>query len=383
MPLSITPPSFSIKIKAALNLQRAVRMVWQAGPRGMVLSALLIFFQGAMPLAHLYLLKGLIDAVTAGIGQTDASYAFGPVVNWIVAAGVAAIVQIGLQQASAYLAEKQSIRVEDYIQERLLAKSVEVDLSFYENPAYLDTLHRAQQEGPYRPTRIVNGLFRLGENSVALVMIAGALFIFKWFAALLLFVAVLPGIAARWFGSKYAFKSNQRQTPAVRKSWYYHTMLTTTEHAREIRMLGLGPLLTRRFRRLKRGLRQMRLSVFRIRTLSDSAVQGAATVLVFGMLGYIAFKTISGAITIGAMVMYFQAFQKGLGCQQAMVEALANLYEDNLFLSHFYAFLDMPCVVKEPKNPIRVPSHRSPAQWPESADWLRYRWLPPPVAPGC
>ena len=133
-----------------------------------------------------------------------------------------------------------------------------VDLSFYENPAYLDTLHRAQQEGPYRPTRIVNGLFRRGENSVALVMIAGALFVFKWFAALLLFVAVLPGIAVRWVGSRYAFKSHQRQTRAQRKAWYYHAMLTSVEHAREIRMLGLGPLLMRRFKRLKRGLRRFR-----------------------------------------------------------------------------------------------------------------------------
>ena len=78
--------------------------------------------------------------------------------------------------------------------------------------------------------------------------------------------------------------------------------------------------------------------MIRIRSLSDSAVQGAATLLVFGMLGYIASQTISGAITIGAMIMYFQAFQKGLSCQRAMVEALGGLYEDNLFLSYLRIF---------------------------------------------
>ena len=361
MPLFTPSPSFSGKIKAALNLQRAVRMVWRAGRGGMVVSALFVVLQGTMPLAHLYLLKGMIDAVTAGIGQADVPHAFGSVAIWIAAAGVAALVQIGLQQVSTYLAERQSVRVEDHIQEQLHAKSTRVDLSFYENPAYLDTLHRAQQEGPYRPTRIVNGLYRLGENSVALIMIASALFVFKWFAALLLFVAVLPGIAVRWFGSRYAFKSHQRQTRAERKAWYYHTMLTGAEHAREIRMLGLGPLLTRRFKRLRRRLRQLRLSVIRIRSLSDGAVQCAATLLVFGMLGYIASQTISGAITIGAMIMYFQAFQKGLGCQRAMVEALAGLYEDNLFLSHFYAFLDTPTKVKEPGNPVRI-ANTAPAE---------------------
>ena len=91
----------------------------------MVLSALLVVFQGATPWAHLYLLKGMIDAVTTGIGQADAPHAFGSVAIWIAAAGVAALVQIGLQQVSVYLADRQSIRVEDFIQEQLHAKSGE------------------------------------------------------------------------------------------------------------------------------------------------------------------------------------------------------------------------------------------------------------------
>jgi ATP-binding cassette subfamily B protein len=49
----------------------------------------------------------------------------------------------------------------------LHAKSIEVDLEYYENSQYLDTLHRAQQEAPFRPTRIVHGLLQTGQSGIS------------------------------------------------------------------------------------------------------------------------------------------------------------------------------------------------------------------------
>jgi len=40
--------------------------------------------------------------------------------------------------------------------------------------------------------------------------------------------------------------------------------------------------------------------------------------------------------------MYYQGFQMGLGSLQAILRGLAGLYEDNLFLTDFYRFLDLP-----------------------------------------
>ena len=46
-------------------------------------------------------------------------------------------------------------------------------------------------------------------------------------------------------------------------------------------------------------------------------------------------------ITLGDLVMYYQAFQRGQGFLQEMLGGLAGLYEDNLFLSNLYEFLDL------------------------------------------
>jgi ATP-binding cassette subfamily B protein len=55
------------------------------------------------------------------------------------------------------------------------------------------------------------------------------------------------------------------------------------------------------------------------------------------------------------MVMYFQAFQRGLGYLQGMLGGMAGLYEDNLFLRNLFEFLDLEPRVREPDHPVPVP----------------------------
>ncbi len=72
------------------------------------------------------------------------------------------------------------------------AKSIAVDLEYYENSRYYDVLHRAQQEAPYRPTRIVNDLMIAGQSLVTLVGVAGLLFTLHWSVGLIVVAAALP-----------------------------------------------------------------------------------------------------------------------------------------------------------------------------------------------
>nr|NJM04198.1 ABC transporter ATP-binding protein [Desulfobacula sp.] len=53
--------------------------------------------------------------------------------------------------------------------------------------------------------------------------------------------------------------------------------------------------------------------------------------------------------------MYFQAFQRGIGYLKTLMESSAQMYEDNLFLSHFYDFLKIKPQILEPEIPSQVP----------------------------
>jgi ATP-binding cassette subfamily B protein len=237
----------------------------------------------------------------------------------------------------------------------LHAKSIEVDLEYYENPQYLDTLHRAQREGPYRPTHIINGLVQLGQSGISLLAMAGLLLSFHWGVTVLLFAAAAPGILVRLKYSEKMYSWQRERTQTERKAHYFNWILTGDAHAKEIRLFDLGNMFKHRFSDLRKQLRQEKLEITRKRSTADLIAQASATIAIFGSFGFIAYRTIQGIITLGDMVMYFQAFQRGLSYLRGLLGGLAALYEDNLFLSNFYEFLDLEPKVKEPAHPVSVP----------------------------
>ncbi len=347
--------SLKQKLRYALRLDRAVRFVWQAGPGWTIASLALVFIQGALPLLTLYLMKLIVDAVTFALGAPDRLVAFRHVALLILIAAAVAFLNLLFQLIAGLVREAQSLHVTDHMYDILHAKSVEVDLEYYENPAYFDTLHRAQQEGPYRPTHILDGLVGLGRSGISLLAMVGLLFSFHWAVAVILFLAAFPGIFVRLKYSGKMYRWARKRTPLERKASYFNWILTGDTHAKEIRLFDLGNLFIRRFGNVRKKLRRERLEITRSRSVSDLAAQSGGMLAVFCSFAFIAYRTVQGVITLGDMVMYYQAFQRGLGYLREFLGGLATLYEDNLFLFNLYEFLDLKPKVEEPLHPKSVP----------------------------
>lgn len=339
----------------AARLARAVRLVWQASPRWTVVNAVLVCVQGVLPLVALYLMKRIVDAVTAGIVAPDKVLAFQHVSLWILCAGGVAILATLVRALGEYASEAQSLQVTDAVTDILHAQSIAVDLEYYEDPSYYNTLHRAQREAPYRPTRVVSGLIQIGQNGIALLGIAGLLFSFNWLLALVLFLAAMPGVLTRWRHSRRLDGFEQAHTEQERRAGYYHSILSDAWHAKELRLFDLGAVIQTRYRDLRQRIRHGRLTLARRRVLAEALAHTLATVALFGSLAWVARQTMTGAITIGGLLVCYLGFQSGLTFLQAVLRAMAGLYEDSLFLTRVYQFLDLSPKIAAPPRPVDVP----------------------------
>jgi len=155
--------------------------------------------------------------------------------------------------------------------------------------------------------------------------------------------------------SNKLYRWERKRTQTERKADYFSWILTGSTHAKELRVFGFGNLFQHRFNDLRKSLRLEKLSISRSRSLADFAAQTAAILPVFGSYAFIAYRTIQGVITLGDMVMFFQAFQRGLNYLRELLSGLANIYEDNLFLYNFFEFLDLKPKITEPIHPKPMP----------------------------
>jgi ATP-binding cassette subfamily B protein len=348
--------TLSERAKRSLRVGRALRIVWAAAPRWTVLSLVLVFVRALLPLLVLYLTKLVVDALAAAVSGAPTAPDFNHVLLLIGLAGLAGLLGALARSVAGLANEAQGHLVTDHVLSVLHEKSVEVDLAYYEDPQYYDTLHRAQLEAPFRPTRIINNLIQIGQSAITAVGILALLISVHWLLAAVLAVAVIPGFGVRLRYAHRAYDLQRRRASTERRASYLGWILTSAMHAKEVRLFDLGPLVKGRFKDFREQLRRERIELSRSRSLADMAAQVGTSLAVFGSYAFIAYQTFQGVLTLGDLVMYFGAVQRGQSVLASLLNGFGGLYEDNLFLSNLDDFLDLEPGVVAPAAPKPVPS---------------------------
>jgi len=295
--------------------------------------------QAALPLAALYLMKLIVDTAATELASGRVP-TFNHLALLIALAGAVALISSFVRSIAALISEAQAEEVTDHMQETIHSKSIEVDLEFYENPAYQNTLHRAQHEAPFRPTRLVNGLVQVIQNGISLLAIASLLlFSLPWTITLLLLLSPLPGVLLRLKNARQMYRWQRERTSTERRIQYFNWLLTLPYYAKELRLFSLGKLFKQRSSDLRTQLRKEKLRIAVRRSTGELVTQGGAAAAIYGSFAFVAYRTLQGVISLGHLVMYYQALQRGQDNLREMLGGLASLYENNLFLTSVYEFL--------------------------------------------
>ena len=340
------------------NVQRlipAFRLVWQSSPRWTLTRLALLTVQGLLPLASIYLVKLLVDAITAGLGSGAPQITLQAIAPLLVGLAGVSLLTLLTTSFSELVNTAQSQRVSDYMRGVLHKKSIEIDLAYYENPRYHDTLQRAQKEATYRPNQILTRLAQVGQNSVSLFAMAGLLLTLHWGIGGVLLVAAIPTVLVRMRYTQELYQWQRQWTPMDRQSMYLSMLLIGEMFAKEIRLFGLGDFLGQRYDTLRAELYNAKLSLVTRRSLSFLAASLLSGIMIGSIYALLLYQALQGSLTLGDLVLYHQALQRGQTSLQGLMKSVSGLYEDNLFLANLYEFLDICPNIVSPNSPEPVP----------------------------
>ena len=348
--------SLLLRIRPFLQtLRYALSFVWQSSPSLAVGSIVVRVIQGLLPLAVLYLTKLLIDAVTEGLKAPSQDASLTPITTILAGLAGAAVISAMLTVVASLISRIHAQVVTDHMHALLQAKSVEVDLEYYENARYQDTLHRAQQEAPYRPTAILNALLQCFQDGISLLAMAGILWWLHWAVIPVLALTAIPYFFVRLQQSNRLFAWERERTPLERRAWYVNMLLTQATAAKEVRLFDLGPRLREWFCDARTVLRRERIALERRWAFAGLVAQIVGVAGVFGVYSFVAVRTFHGLLTVGDLVMFFQAIQRASGFLEGLGWSVSNLYESNLFLTTLNEFLAIRSKLPEAVQPRPFP----------------------------
>src|SRR5581483_924166 len=222
----------------------------------------------------------------------------------------------------------------------ILEKALTLELQHFEDSEFYDKLTRARREASSRPLSLVMRTFGLVQNGISLVSYGTLLAHFSPWAVAVLLLAGLPAFVAETKFSGDAFRLFRWRSPETRMQLYLETVLAREDHAKEVKLYGLGPRLLQRYRDIFRKLYHEDRALTIRRDAWGFGLGLIATVALYGAYAWIAISTVRGLITLGQMTMYLMLFRQGQAAVSASLSAVGGMYEDNLYLSTLYDYLE-------------------------------------------
>ncbi len=324
--------------------RRAMGLVWTTNRRLTVALALLTLLAGVLPAAMAWVGALIIDAVVAatrvaqdtGVTSLDRIFMLVAIEAVIVAALSGAQRGISLSQALLRAQLGQRVNV------MILEKALTLELAQFEDAEFYDKLTRARREASSRPLSLVNRTFGLAQNLVSLLSYGVLLVQFSPWAVAVLLIAGLPAFFAETKFSGDAFRLFRWRSPETRMQMYLETVLAREDNVKEVKLFGLGPLLLERYQDIFRRLYKADRALA-IRRDGWGFVLGlVGTAALYGAYAWIATAAVASRITLGQMTMYLILFRQGQSAVSAILSAIGGMYEDNLYLSTLYEYLETP-----------------------------------------
>ncbi len=321
---------------------KTLRLVWRSSPGLSLALAALTLVGATLPVAIAYAGKRIVDAVVASSRDTALRWVL---VELGVVAGQA-LVQRLLGLVRMVLGSRLGVDVNVAIMEKALT----LELPHFEDSEFYDQLTRARREASTRPVQLVADAFSMVQSALTLAGYGALLVRFSAWAVLVLFVATLPGALAEMRYSKITYRLRNKRSPDTRRLNYLEYVLANDEHAKEVKLFGLGPLLLGRYRAIAETFYREDRDLAVKRMTVTHAVSLLGTLAFYGAYALMALAAAAGRLTLGNMTMYVVAFRQGQQSFQTVLSAIGNIYEHNLYMSNLFQFLAI-----EPRGAPRLP----------------------------
>lgn len=318
---------------------RAVELVWTTSRLSTIVLIFLSLVAGLLPAAIAYVGKLIVDAVVLAAkthAPADRDQAVTYVVIELGLIATLALAQRGIGILRSLLRAKLGHRVNVMI----LEKALTLELEHFENSEFYDKMTRARREASSRPLSLVMRTFGLVQDVISLITYGVLLFSFSGWAVAVLVLAALPVFIAETKFSGEAFRLFRWRTPETRQQMYLESVLAREDYAKEVKLYGLGQRLLERYDGIFHKLYRDDRNLTWRRGIWGYVLGLVSSAAFYGAYIWIALSTMAGEITLGAMTMYVMVFKQGQSALSSVLAAVSGMYEDNLYLSNLYEFLE-------------------------------------------
>jgi ATP-binding cassette, subfamily B, bacterial len=340
------------RLAALRNVPPVLAIVWGSGRAVVAFGLIFRLFAALMPVALLKILEWIVNGIQNAVVHHQQVQ---PRFWWLVAGEFGlAIVGSLLSRLIDYLDALLADNYTRHVSIQVMTHAAELDLQTYEDPVFYDRLERARVQATDR-LGMIQSIGRLIQQVITAVTLSVSIMFFSPWLLLLLVAGVVPAFLGESHFAFLGYAKNFRQTPIRRQLDYLLVLGGSREAAKELKLFGLSKFLVERFTRLSNHIYSENVTLARKRLLAGSLLS------MIGILGYysayvfVIWRTITGALTLGAMIFLTNAIMQASTNIQQVFSTLSGIADQALFLTDLLAFFGMQPTIRSKALALPAP----------------------------
>ncbi len=318
---------------------RALGLVWTTSHTLTIVLASLTLVAGLLPAAIAYLGKLIVDSVVLASRSGVEAHRW-MALGYVGLEAIAVMLLAGSQRGLIVSQSLLRVLLGQRVNVLILEKALTLDLTHFEDSEFYDKLNQARSEASLRPLSLVTRTFGLIQNALSLVTYGGLLLKFSLWAVVVLVLTALPSFIAETRFAGEAFRLFRWRSPETRQQHYLETLIAREDYAMEVQLYQLGPTMLQRYQNIFNQLYGEDRDLTIRRGFWGYLLGLLSTATFYGAYAWIVVETIFGRISLGDMTMYLMIFRQGQSTFSAALTSIGGMYEDNLYLSNLYEFLE-------------------------------------------
>lgn len=283
--------------------------------------------------------KQIIDAIVSAIREPGRPYR--QALFWV---GVELAIVLGRSLVSQLQSYSQVVlrsRLGLHVNMLILEKAARVSYGRFEDPEFMNSMTQARREASSRPLDLTNQALALVRHTITLIGYAGLILTLGVWAVLVIIATAVPPFIAEAKHGRKTFAIQKARTMRNRRLFYLEAVLTTEQTVKEVKLFGLARFIRDRYREIHVGFHEEQVGLASEHARWSFALGLLASAALYGAYATIAVRTIAGAITLGSMALYLTVLRDGQRTLQSALQAVARAYEDDLFMTNLYDFLEV------------------------------------------
>jgi len=349
--------SLSVFREMFRNSIRLTKIIWKE-KKGMIITLIFVFLiVSATPFmqsgSHGLLINELIKIVGEGVITSK-------LILFIVFAIFALFIPALLLKIHEYISRIFYFLLEEKFDILVLKKKGEIDIASHEDPKQRDLLNKIKENGVWRIQNFTWRQFYILQNIIEVAIASIILIFFKWWVFLILLIGTLPEFIIELKYGEHIWNIHTARAEIRRKYWEFQSHFNSIGSITELKLfqntghfiIQVKELLTNFLNEQKVVEKKKILNQLWSTSLSQFAIAFAVVFFVI--------EVVNGKLLIGTLVFVIASVSDLRRSLSSLFDNLGRQYQDSLFVSDVFKFLDISAVLEKPKkgvvlNPLKTP----------------------------